>query len=912
MSRARTILEVVVHTANGDIPALTQLLTTSSIVKLEHVLRILLTYLPEGTDPDTYTGFLQQLYERYDQKEAPATHIGSPRDSKEDEARLKVRRLRLLPLAPPQIHFDQNADPLSIFLIHQAHKIDADTGSLDLVCRLLEPFVSHSEILRTWMISTLLPLLRLNYEYHPNSGSNLSIVEFEDLEGRIAVQTLLSQAAQKHGQDKVEAGRDLRGLIGPWMYGESSRKRRKLFHEDKREALVTFSAPARGVPGEAEKSDWSYVNDWIVDLALRDFPQAVDAVVQWQGPGDVDYGEWGEEVIPVDTGRLSVERTQYAGAGLAAVYATHQASLETIIGSHRILQQVIALTELDEPPDLKRSDTVIESGIPSGFLDKITEAQLLHNNLLLNHNSITQPSATAVGLLNIVLASTYKLLNLGSIKSCKDVLVAIVSGTEENHKGELRTVLCKLKSEKLDDNGWGSVRRQILWLRNWEASKEPSRQPRGVFSKLPLIDIENELLRAMLDAGCYTVPVTVYCKKDSPLPTDVVKETILSAALSAYDAASNGNRTRGGVRKASDIISTFRSHYPNSQRFAQVDSLLSATHAMSFYSLTLQHGVPFQPVNIRAHKDPMSLIGKILDQNSHSYTHLEDLLEIGRNLVSAGLGSSSHDPTQDGQNNVDLEHERTLARRRVTRMAIEAALAEDDFDTAYSYVVNRLSISDSRGTQSDQKASPVRHDDISWRAAYAAGRYPANTSGVSSLRRLEQRMELLSQALLLAPPSALSELLVVWQQCEKQMMEFAAQESMEEKQSYERRERIIPGGFAGDSSPPIQKPRDPTRSAMQEEAPMGLFDVARGAAAALSKNAFPLRGNQKSQAANKNIRDRPLSMASMGDLSDDSNEPAEGQGRVRKRDMVSNMVTGGLASGIGWVIGRSSQFHGSM
>ena len=908
MSRAQNILEAVALTANGDIPTLSQLLKASKSLKVEYVLRILLTYLPEGTDPDTYVGLLQQLSEEEDRIEARSTHSGEARDSADHEARQRVRRLRLLPLSIPQFPLDQNVDPISRFLMHQAHKIDADTGSLDLVCRLLEPFVNHSEVLRTWMISTLLPLLRLDYDYYPQSGSNLSLVGLENLEGRVAIQSLLSKAAQRHAEGKVEIGRDLRGLIGPWMYGESTRKRRRLSHERRRGASFTSLAPAESVSGK-RASDWSYVNEWIMDLALRDFPRAVDAVVQWQGPGDVDYGEWGEEAIPVDTGHLSEERIQYAGAGLATVYATHQASLETIMGAHRILQQVIALMNLDEPPDLKRSDKVFDSGISPEFLDHITEANLLHNNLLLRENLLTQPTANAVTILDIVLASAYKLLNLGSIKSSKNVLIAILSGTEEDHKGELRRILFKLKSEKLDDNAWTSVRRQLLWLRNWEAPKEPLTEPRGVFSKIPVTDIENELMRAMLDAGCYTVPVKIYCKKDSPLATETVKETILSAALSAYDAASNGNRTRGGVRKASDIISAFRSYYPNSQRFAQVNALLSATHAMSFYSLTLQHGIPFQPVNIRAHKDPLSLIGKMLDQNPRSYTHLDDLLEISQNLISAGLHHSSQESSQEGQDTFDLEHERTIARRRVTRMAIEAALAEDDFDTAYSYVVNRLSVAKSRGAQSDPKASLVRYDDISWRAAYAAGRYPATASNLSSLRRLEQRMELLSQALLLAPPSALAELLVVWQKCEKQMTDLATRESEEEKETYERRERIIPGGFTGDSSPPIQKPRDPTRGAMQEEAPMGLFDVARGAAAALSKNAFPLRGIQKPQISHKVSQGRPLSMSSTGDLSDDSNEPTEGQARVRKRDMVSNMVTGGLASGIGWVIGESGWRH---
>ena len=83
---------------------------------------------------------------------------------------------------------------------------------------------------------------------------------------------------------------------------------------------------------------------------------------------------------------------------------------------------------------------------------------------------------------------------------------------------------------------------------------------------------------------------------------------------------------------------------------------------------------------------------------------------------------------------------------------------------------------------------------------------------------------------------------------------------------------------------------------------MGLFDVARGAAAAISKTAFPLHGAAAvtRSSADQGGRSRPLSTIS-GDGSDAGSE----ESRVRKRDMVSNMVTGGLASGIGWVLGMS-------
>ena len=362
-------------------------------------------------------------------------------------------------------------------------------------------------------------------------------------------------------------------------------------------------------------------------------------------------------------------------------------------------------------------------------------------------------------------------------------------------------------------------------------------------------------------------------------------------SLSLFLAAERSDKAR---------LNAFRTFFPDSVSFQKIGALLKATHAMSFYALTLQHGVPFQPVNIRAHRDPMLLVGKILDQNPRSYTKLDDLLDIGQNLVAASIttGTVKSDFAEDNQQ--EPAPPSLVARRRIIGMAIEAALREDDFDTAYSYAVNRL--------QQDSNSAPNEPsglgDDTSWRAAFKAGCYiDTKASGPSTLRRLEQRMELLSQALLLAPTSALSDILEVWRQCEEDLNSALTQEAEADEKWDARGDQTMPGQFSGYSSPVTQKSREPSRAAMNEEVPMGLFDVARGAAATLSKNASLLGGarNAAGAGALRTVHERSSSQMSGGD--DDVGSGHDAEGRVRKRDIVSNMVTGGLASGIGWVLG---------
>ena len=908
MSRAETILEAVRLTANGDISALGQLLSHRNNLKLEHVLRILLTYLPEGTDPDVYIQLLKQISSQHAEPTlipSPSTQLSHDDHLSEAAAREKVRRLRLLPLACSDWPLDEGIDPLTQFLIHQAHKIESDTGSLDLVRKLVEPFIHHSEVIQTWMISILLPLLRLEYDYYPASDSPLVLAHVEKMEGKHAIELLLNKSSETRSKgDRAEIARDLKGLVGPWMYGASTRKRRKLGNHIGQGTSLTRLGEAASIGSDSVSSstdEWPDVNEWIVDLSARDFAATVEAIGAWAGPSDVDYGDWGEGKLSTEPDQLSTLTSKYAQAALATIYTARDTSIEAIMGATRIFLRVLELASLDEPPDLKRSDKPFKSGIPIEYLGQINQAHLLPNALL-RENPLTQPKPPAVMLAHVILTTAYKLLNLGCARSFKRILESMLFGVEGDARADFRKILYKLKQDTLDDNAWASVRRQLLWLRNWEdLSDKQMVEARGVFSKIPVVEMESEILSTMLDAGCLTVAHNTYCVDASPVPSDMVKETVIAAILSAYDAASNGNRKRGGVRKASDMLTAFGDYFGTSQRFSQIAALLAATHAMSFYSLTLQHGVPFQPVNIRAHKDPMTLIGRILSQNSRSYTHLDDLLEIGQNLVSAGLGEAAPDGVGDS-----LAQKKTVARRRVIRMAIDASLSEGDFDTAYSYVVTRLSrvASPNNASEEDEQVHK-RYDDISWRAAYAAGSYESRDTDVSAIHRLEQRIELLSQAILLAPPSALADLVNVWHGCESQMSELAAQEATAEQRVDEGHERVIPGDFGGDYNPPIQKPRDPSRNAMLEEAPVGLFDVARGAAAALSKNAFPLRNNQNFTTLPSNTHTtRPLGGQSTEDYNDE--EIHDGQQRVRKRDMVSNMVTGGLASGIGWVIGEAN------
>jgi hypothetical protein len=199
-------------------------------------------------------------------------------------------------------------------------------------------------------------------------------------------------------------------------------------------------------------------------------------------------------------------------------------------------------------------------------------------------------------------------------------------------------------------------------------------------------------------------------------------------------------------------------------------------------------------------------------------------------------------------------------------------------------------------------------DDVSWRAAFLAGRYRPSSATAPSVRRLEQRTELLSLALLLAPTSALTEILAAWRRCEEEMTAQLASQQADEDEFDDRADKRLSSGLPGnftvsDEQPALilnQKRRELGRfgngTRGEEESPLSMFDLTRNAARALGGNAFPLVGSGRtSMEQSRASLDRPEIPSS----------PMSNQDRLRKRDMVANAVSGSLASGLGWVLGAT-------
>lgn len=171
LSGAHAILLASHLCACGQVAALPRLQAQfPGYLPLERVLRLLLTFLPESIEPHYYTPMVQELVDASSSFSALSEgdiDLSSVKDLSEAAARKRVRKLRLLPLKYRDDDSDDTTDPLAQFLIHRAHRIDAETSLQPFILELILPFYERSPVLRTWLISTLIPLLRLNYEYYP-------------------------------------------------------------------------------------------------------------------------------------------------------------------------------------------------------------------------------------------------------------------------------------------------------------------------------------------------------------------------------------------------------------------------------------------------------------------------------------------------------------------------------------------------------------------------------------------------------------------------------------------------------------------------------------------------------------------------------------------------------------------------
>jgi hypothetical protein len=536
LSTDQCILLAVHYASQADIPALHSFTPSRpDALSSELVLRILLTYLPETLDPAVYRTYVSEvatrLYLDVDREDVPVD-TGLVSDVDAATARKRVKKLHLCEIKPVNFPPHAPTDLLTNFLCNRSQKIDEATGMLNLVLSLVEPFLEGHDYLRVWFVSAVLPLFRLNFKFYPQDPMVESIDDFGGREGKEGMELLLARSLKKGADVNGEGSnvaRDMKSLVGPWMYGHTDRKRRKLESQrqsqhpqqegraDEKDTTEKTDELSEGIrkialDGVSEKDktghDWEHAYYWMVQSAQENFPHITQLIEEWDGPSDVDFGgyEKGEHRPYLDDDVQRKLELQYAQAAFASCYAAQSSSKETIQGAHGVLARLAELLDFLPPPDLATS---VES-LPrieqhaTSLDDSQTLQDLLPDRLLTAEHPLTTPRMETYMLLQMHVYTAYQLDSLGYTASLVDVARMQFYGNAESQLVVLQKMLRGLGAPgKSDDTDWAACRNKLVWLWNWgiDPDNMAANNGAGVLGKIAKADFEAEMLKVFTETS---------------------------------------------------------------------------------------------------------------------------------------------------------------------------------------------------------------------------------------------------------------------------------------------------------------------------------------------------------------------------------------------------------------------------
>jgi protein transport protein SEC39 len=491
LSPAKLVLLAVRFASHGDLDKLSFLLSRHrQVLRKELVLRILLTYLSERTPSHDYVPFLQELcsgeFTDYDTVDIDVEDIQELSDT---QAAHRVRALHLLPLEAPKELVNIGDDVVGIFLVLRAHRVDQECG-LTQVPDLLAPFLDTVPAIRPWMVSTLLPLLRRNFEYHARHASPHTLAEFHGLPGPAALSFLLSQTGVE-GDGLQVVGRDLRGMAGPWMLGDYG-------------------------------SRLENVLAWVTLQAQQNWRLAAQVFEQWDGPIDIDVGGYGDTWWTEEQKRHGSAR--YGRAGLATAYSIPETSMDGLEGAFCISRR---LSELwgHEPrhASLESLASSLETApdVEAAALSAQAMAAQMRGDLLADDCRLTQPGEDSLHLLNALITSAFLLTKSGipcSVRRAGDV--AFVHNAKEQKSEAVKLIHAiasrATKNDKGGEGHWAAARRELLWLQSWDldgdvdSAETSSPGRRGLFGLVDRQFLETEFLKSLL-ASMRMFSVLIFC-----------------------------------------------------------------------------------------------------------------------------------------------------------------------------------------------------------------------------------------------------------------------------------------------------------------------------------------------------------------------------------------------------------------
>lgn len=175
-------------------------------------------------------------------------------------------------------------------------------------------------------------------------------------------------------------------------------------------------------------------------------------------------------------------------------------------------------------------------------------------------------------------------------------------------------------------------------------------------------------------------------------------------------------------------------------------------------------------------------------------------------------------------------------------------------------------------------------------------------------------MECLSQALLIAPPPALQEILNVFRRCEEELDAKIRQEAEQEDAWDEQGDDTAMPGRFGVEPPPVTLSRggasmSSAKARTGADAPMSLLDLTRASAAQAQRSIAALtsvKGGGGGGGSGTGVAGVKEKGGWSGSASTEDLDDGVKQSTVRKRDQLRSAAMSTMIGGIGWVIGAQT------
>lgn len=255
----------------------------------------------------------------------------------------------------------------------------------------------------------------------------------------------------------------------------------------------------------AKKNDhegWEVVWEWLkFKITGGNWGGFVEVVTKWDGPVE-DQG------LAEEYARLSI-------AGCYVCRETEHSAWEGMRAIHRRCSKYI--NESQGSKDQK---------FPGKFGDPFDKA-----------NPLTTPNEASLQLLDVLISSaevlSAPLANVAKIR---------LEGSREDQEALLMGHVRNAPNwAKRSDEEWRRTRDSVKWLQT----------KAKIFDKLTVKEVDKVLLSAMLAATKFDLVKEIYVNgRNGSLGKDDVETGILDAFQGFYDNASNGNKTRGGMKNA--------------------------------------------------------------------------------------------------------------------------------------------------------------------------------------------------------------------------------------------------------------------------------------------------------------------------------------------------------------------------